>query len=641
MKLAARARLAGSAGINTGEAISPLVIDLENETGQLLPYSNVLRTGKMEMVAELANKFSYVPVQPWSDPTHTAVIIPVPSVKPHHYSGIIVAGASPRLRFNESYKSFFELLTTQVANAITNASAFEEERKRAEALEEIDKAKTIFFSNISHEFRTPLTLMLSPLEELLNQRENNFTGQEKQNLETTHRNALRLLKLVNALLDFSRIESGRQQANFTLVDISALTKDLAGNFRSIIEKAGLEFVVNCDSILQPVYVDRQMWEKIVFNLLSNAFKYTLKGAITVEIFPDKDFAVLKIKDTGVGVPENEIPNLFERFHRVHNVMGRTYEGAGIGLSLIKQLVQLHAGIINVESRLNEGSTFTVKIPFGKEHLTAAQIVDETAADKTDDVTSAVYIKEAESLIEKYAFEKKATSLNNHKKLPLVMVVDDNADMREHLRSVLSKRFNIVTANNGMDALQKLGVETPDLILSDIMMPVMDGTGLLKEIRSNKATANIPVIFLTARAGEESKIEGWEIGADDYLVKPFSSRELVSRVASQIYTKKIRDDAQQELQNIFRQAPVSIVVYRGKDYKVEVANDMALQMWNKSWKRLPINPSTKFPRPLILIFPLYMNRCIKQGYHFMVKSFLPAWNRMAKMLCATSILCIHR
>lgn len=535
-----QANLVGSAGINTGKSISPLVIDLTNEDSQLLPYSNVLRTGKMETVHELSKKFDYIPPQPWSDPASIVAVIPVPSVKPNHYEGILVAGVSSRLRVNESYESFFKLLTTQLATAIANAGAFEEERKRTEALLQLDKAKTVFFNNISHEFRTPLTLMLNPLEELLNEQNNNLTGSEIKNIETSHRNGLRLLKLVNTLLDFSRIEFGRQQASFTLVDIADFTRNLASNFRSVVEKAGLSLIIKADAIIQPVYVDKQMWEKIVFNLLSNAFKYTLKGSITVELKSETDFVVLNITDTGVGIPEKELPHMFERFHRIENINGRTYEGTGIGLSLIKEMIKIHEGQISVESKLNEGSTFTVKIPFGKEHLPSHQI--ESAEKYFEEISSNIYVEEAETLIERN--ERKDEPVHDST-LPLVLVVDDNADMREHIQSVLSKRFNIITANNGMDALHKIQLQAPALILSDIMMPIVDGIRLLKEVKTNVDTAHIPVILLTARAGEESKIEGWETGADDYLVKPFSSKELVSRIASQIQTQKIRNEAIQK------------------------------------------------------------------------------------------------
>jgi len=379
---------------------------------------------------------------------------------------------------------------------------------------------------------------LNPLEELLNQPKNNLSAIEIQNLETTHRNALRLLKLVNTLLDFSRIESGRQQASYALTDLPKLTRNLAANFRSVIEKAGMQLIIKTETVIQPVYVDRQMWEKIVFNLLSNAFKYTLTGSITVELTAADNFAVLKIIDTGIGIPEAELPHMFERFHRVQNVTGRTFEGTGIGLSLIKEFILLHKGEIGVESVLGKGSTFAVRIPFGKAHLQQQQIT--TVEHDNGIITSGMYVEEAGTLLVKEFSTEPATPAGNN--LPLVLVVDDNADMREHLQSVLFPHFHVVTAINGQDALQKIQEQCPALIVSDVMMPVLDGIGLLQQVKANKATAHIPVILLTARAGEESKITGWETGADDYLTKPFSSKELISRIASQIKTQQIRTEA---------------------------------------------------------------------------------------------------
>ena len=574
------ANLDGSVGVERDSPLAPAKINLEEHSLKSWPLIEAIQNGKSVQVEKLAEIFGSFDCGPYPEPPEQALVFPVILPGAAHNNYFLVTGVSSRRRLDEKYLLFYELLTASVTNVLTKARAYEEERKKAEALAEIDKAKMVFFSNISHEFRTPLTLMLSPLEELLNQKNNNFSEGEKENIETTHRNALRLLKLVNTLLDFSRIESGRQQGVFSLMDIAALTKNLASNFRSVIEKAGLKLIVKAESIIRPVYVDKHMWEKIVFNLLSNAFKYTLEGSIIVKLTSEKDFIVLKIKDTGVGIPENELPKMFERFHRVQNVTGRTYEGTGIGLSLIKELVKMHHGTIGVESKLNEGSVFTVKIPFGKEHLNEHQI-SETVND-TDEIYANIYIDEAETLLntEKLTNES-STAKHSNLHLSTILVVDDNADMREHISSILSNNFNVITANNGMDALHKLKETIPALVLSDIMMPVMDGIGLLKEIKSNKSTANIPVILLTARAGEQSRIEGWETGADDYLVKPFSSKELISRIASQIKTQQIRAASETMLKNIFMQAPVAISVLEVSEYKYVLVNPEAQKLFRRT------------------------------------------------------------
>ncbi len=534
------ATVTASAGTNNQQYLLPAVIDLETPVTDTQDFCQVYACNKLT-VAEINTLNQEIPKGEWKAFATRFVYIPITAVGSTHPYAIIFAALNPYRLFDHHFKQFCELIGERVSLEINKMLAIEEERKRAKELEQIDKAKTVFFSNISHEFRTPLTLILNPLEELLNQPTSNLSAIERQNIETTHRNALRLLKLVNTLLDFSRIESGRQQASYTLTNLVTLTTNLAANFRAVIEKAGMQLIIKADKVIQPVYVDRHMWEKIVFNLLSNAFKYTLAGNITVELEAEDKYAVLKIKDTGVGIPETELPHMFERFHRVQHVTGRTFEGTGIGLSLIKEFVLLHKGDIGVESELGKGSTFTVRIPMGKEHLPQQHITTVNQNDQEGMLTSNMYVEEAGTLLVKNNTTNE-TAVAESNGLPLVLVVDDNADMREHLQAVLTAHFKVITANNGQEALQKLQQQQPALILSDIMMPVLDGIGLLQEVKANKTTAHIPVILLTARAGEESKIVGWETGADDYLTKPFSSKELISRIASQIKTQQIRTEA---------------------------------------------------------------------------------------------------
>ncbi|AEV98011.1 multi-sensor signal transduction histidine kinase [Niastella koreensis GR20-10] len=537
------AEATASTGANNKQYLLPAVIALDAPTMETRDFCQAYDSNKLTF-AEIVTQDQEIPKGEWQKASTNFVYIPITAVGSSHPYAIIFAALNPYRLFDNSFKQFCELIGERVSLEINKMLAIEEERKRAEELEQIDKAKTVFFSNISHEFRTPLTLILNPLEELLNQPTNNLSAIERQNIETTHRNAVRLLKLVNTLLDFSRIESGRQQASYTLTDLVALTTNLAANFRAVIEKAGMQLIIKADTVIQPVYVDRQMWEKIVFNLLSNAFKYTLAGSITVEVTAEGKYAVLKIIDTGVGIPQAELPHMFERFHRVQHVTGRTFEGTGIGLSLIKEFVLLHKGEIGVESELGKGSTFTVRIPIGKAHLPQQQIMMNDLNEQEGILTSTMFVEEAGTLLVRNNKVNDVPADRNG--LPLVLVVDDNADMRDHLRSVLMPHFEIVTANNGQEALQKIQQQPPSLILSDIMMPVLDGIGLLQQVKANKATAHIPVILLTARAGEESKIVGWETGADDYLTKPFSSKELISRIASQIKTQQIRTEAMTDI-----------------------------------------------------------------------------------------------
>lgn len=489
-------------------------------------------------------------------------------------AGVLVCGINPTRYLDEDYLSFFETIASHISAAIQNVTALENERKRLEELAEIDRAKTAFFSNISHEFRTPLTLMLGPLEDLMEN--HSLKHSEKKIIDTTHRNALRLLKLVNTLLDFSLMESGRLKARFTPVNLSSLVENLAGNFRSIMERAGLELDIRAQKLSQKVYVDTDMWEKIIFNLLSNAYKYTLKGSITITIGEEDGNAIVKVKDTGIGIPENELANMFTRFHRIKNSSGRSFEGSGIGLSMIKELVQQHGGTIEVKSHEGYGSTFTVSVPLGKQHLDPALLADKPFDD--------ALLKDMRQVLpettEWHTAKDNAENNTGKTERDLILIADDNYDMRNHLVSIIGTEHDVITAANGEEALEIIRNQRPSLIISDVMMPVMDGIELLKIVKGDTSTSLIPVILLTARAGEESKIEGYETGADDYLVKPFSARELLARVKSQLKINKVRDNSRRQLQNLFMQAPVAICILRGEDFVVEMANENILKMWDK-------------------------------------------------------------
>jgi signal transduction histidine kinase len=336
--------------------------------------------------------FGSLPTGAWQRPPHQAVIVPIAPSGQTGKSGILVVGLNPFRLFDDNYSGFIDLVAAQIAASIANAQAYEEERKRAEALAELDRAKTIFFSNISHEFRTPLTLMLGPLEDML-ANPAGPTPSERSQLETAHRNSLRLLKLVNTLLDFSRIEAGRVQAVYEPTDLAMLTADLAGMFRSAIERAGMRLCVDCPPLPESIYIDREMWEKIVLNLLSNAFKFTLEGEITVALRWADDHVELEIRDTGTGIPSEEILHLFERFHRVQGARGRTYEGSGIGLSLVQELVKLHGGTIQVSSIVDQGSCFTVLIPTGYAHIPKERI-GKTRTLASTAMRAATYVEEA-------------------------------------------------------------------------------------------------------------------------------------------------------------------------------------------------------------------------------------------------------
>jgi signal transduction histidine kinase len=492
---------------------------------------------------------------------------------------VLVAGLNPYRKFDDSYHNLFQLIADQVSLGLNNVFAYEEERNRSRSLEELDKSKTIFFSNISHEFRTPLTLMLGTIEESL--KRSALPAGDHERLQIAHRNALRLLRLVNSLLDFSRIESGRQKAAFALTDIATLTRNLAGNFRSVIEKAGLEFDVEVQTPGEPVYVDRSMWEKVVFNLLSNAFKYTLQGTISVRLSGREHQVLLKIADTGTGIPEKELPHMFDRFHRVENARGRTFEGTGIGLSLTRELVHLHNGDITIQSVEGQGTVVTVTLPTGKDHLPSGQIAGYVEG--WDETHSGIYIDEAGALLEPPAFREQ--DAQGQGKKDTILVVDDNSDMSHLICSVLQKYYHVVSASNGKMALEKIAAGTPDLVLTDIMMPEMDGIQLLKTLRQDRRTARLPVVLLTARAGEESMMEGFETGADDYLVKPFTANELLSRVRAQVSISRKRAEIENRLRGFLMQSPAAIAVLEGPEHVYTLANSRYQQLVARTERQL--------------------------------------------------------
>ena len=551
------ARLACQTGMAEGHPAAPASISL-TEKNQPWPIRDLL-TGKDSIVVEnLPERFESVPSGSWDKSPWRALLLPITSQGQDKPAGVIVAALNPFRPLDVSYAGFINLVAGQIAASIANARAYSAEKKRAEALAEIDRAKTAFFSNVSHEFRTPLTLMLGPLEDLLARSQTHLSPTAKEQLDLVSRNGSRLLRLVNTLLDFSRIEAGRVRAVYQATDLARFTSELASVFRSATDKAGLRLVVDCRDLEEPVYVDRDMWEKIVLNLISNAFKFTFDGEIGVSVHRVGSTAELRVRDTGVGIPAEAIPKLFERFNRVPNTRSRTHEGSGIGLALVHELVKLHGGSISTESTVGQGSTFVVSIPFGQDHLTSGQMGGSRSMSSTA-VGAKPFVEEALRWLPDSA-DASDEIFSVHDELmpvpcppvsqaavrPRVLIADDNSDMRQYLARLLSEQYEVETVADGQEALRAAHEHSPDLIVSDVMMPILDGFELLKTLRAEEQTRTIPVVLLSARAGEESRVEGIQAGADDYLIKPFSARELLARVSGRLEISRLQRDRESQL-----------------------------------------------------------------------------------------------
>lgn len=582
-------------GLAADSPLNLATVDCRQDVAGVWAFAQVMQTMQPQFVSNLRDDFG-LDAEAQPELPNTGLILPIAAQTQEGITGFLVVGLGPYLALNSEYRGFLELVAGQVATAIANARAYEEERERVEALAELDRAKTTFFSNVSHEFRTPLTLMLSPLEETLTELEGILPAKARSQLEMVQRNATRLLKLVNTLLDFSRIEAGRTIAYYEPTDLATYTAELASIFRSAVEQAGLQLTVDCPPLPEPVYVDREMWEKIVLNLLSNAFKFTFEGEIAVSVSSVGDQVELVVRDTGTGIPADEIPRLFERFHRVAGARGRTLEGTGIGLSLVQELVQLHGGAIAVDSTLGQGSSFTVRLPTGTAHL-PLECLNATRTQTSTASGAISYVEEALGWLPKEEGEQETLLCAPLPPRPSVriLLVDDNADMRGYLHRILNQFYEVEVVADSETALASIHTCTPDLVLSDVMMPGMDGFELLRQLRASPKTREIPILLLSARAGEESAVEGLQTGADDYLIKPFSTRELLARVAANLELgRSRRESAHRQIQlyaDVVRNTQVGIVVWQLEDlndpssFRLLIANPAASEVTGVDFESL--------------------------------------------------------
>lgn len=437
-------------------------------------------------------------------------------------------------------------VASQAAIAVQQSRLYQKTREQAERLLELDKQKTEFFQNISHEFRTPITLIQGPLDSVVSAGE----GLSYDQSVIALRNSRRLLRLVNQLLDLQRLDAGRMQPSFRPCDLVEFVTQIVDSFRPYCEKKGLR--VNTDLVNCPtVYLDIEKFDKVLYNLLSNAMKFTPeKGTITIKLAPTGDRCILQVQDSGIGILPQQIPHLFERFRQAEGSENRSYEGSGLGLSLVKELVELHGGNVSVESIYGQGTIFTLELFTGASHLPADRILD-TAADlnlsrasvelaglEQADLDIETFAQKLESLPTSEINDSQLLSITDRGTGHSILVVDDNPDLRVYVSDILRRNgYKVDTARNGIEGYLLAQRTRPSLIITDLMMPVVTGLEMIKMIRSEEELKGTPIILLTAKADEESRIQGTEEGADAYLAKPFNDRELLAEARNLLALKE--------------------------------------------------------------------------------------------------------
>lgn len=420
-----------------------------------------------------------------------------------------------------------QAVAAQAAIAVQQSRLYQKTRSLAERLLELDRQKTQFFQNISHEFRTPLTLMLGPLESAIEQQQDLPLEQAAIAL----RNSRRLLRLVNQLLDLQRLDADRMQPSFRPCEIVAFVSQIVEAFRPYCDKKGIQLVTQFN-YCPPLYLDPEKFDKVLYNLLSNAMKFTpAGGSITVSLETAGNHCLLQVKDTGLGIPKEQIPRLFERFHQADVSTNRSSEGTGLGLALVKELIELHKGQISLESVYGEGSTFTVWLQTGTTHLPLDSVLEVPT--QVEVRNAAVELADIEVLQE--AKEETGVSTSS----PTILVVDDNPDLRAYVSKILHSEggYQVQTAHNGLEGLRLAQIHAPDLIVTDLMMPQVSGLEMICSIRKQENLKGIPIILLTAKTDEETRISGTEGGADAYLAKPFNNRELLAEVRNLLALKE--------------------------------------------------------------------------------------------------------
>lgn len=421
---------------------------------------------------------------------------------------------------------------------------FEMSKFETQKLHEVDEMKSRFFTNISHEFRTPLTLIIGPVKQIIDRTKDKKTQDE---LNVVHRSANKLLHLVNQLLDISKLESGNMRLQVSSNNIVPLLKGLLLSFASFAERKKITLNFNSSENELLVYIDQDKVEKIVTNILSNALKFTSEGGkIDVNVNKDENYLNISIRDTGIGIPKEKLLKIFDRFYQVDESHTREQEGTGIGLALTKELVELHKGKIRVESKENKGTTFLISLPLGKKHFNPDEIIADDVKEKGEVISA-----EKDIIIELTERQKKTDSKaiwDSDK--DLLLIVEDNSDVRKYIISHLEDNYRILEAVDGEDGLEIAINHIPDLIISDVMMPKMDGFALCNRLKNDERTSHIPIIILTAKATSQDKIEGYETGADDYIMKPFEATELNARIKNLIDIRKMLQEK-----------------FRSEDYKI--------------------------------------------------------------------------